>query len=490
MQEQNVYEQIAARTGGDIYLGIVGPVRSGKSTLIRRFAEVMILPHMKDAYEAERIRDELPQSGQGKTVMTAEPKFVPQNAAEITFGEGAVCRIRMADCVGYLIPGAEGTQENGEARMVHTPWNDEPIPFEKAAAEGTEHVIRDHATIGILVTTDGTIGEFPREAYREAEEKTASELSRAGKPFVVICNSATPESPESIAEAERIEAAYGAPTALLDCRTLTEEDVGKILEMALLEFPVRQITVGIPGWITALPEDDALRRTVTETIRKKAARITRLSDAAKVFGEQEDGEVPFRVLSVLPAQGMAAAEAEPDDSLFWQTVSEKTGLEIRSYEDVFRTLCELSEIRKRYRHLSDAIEEVEEKGYGIVMPEMGELKLEEPEIVRQGGGYGVRLRASAPSIHMIRAQIRAEVSPIVGTEQQTEEIVQFLLREFEEDPSGLWQTDLFGKSLHELINESLHAKLEHMPDEARRKLGDTIARIINEGSGGLICILL
>lgn len=492
MTSTKIYEDIAKRSKGEICLGVVGPVRSGKSTLIQRFMETLVLPNLADENEAARARDEMPQSAGGKTVMTTEPKFVPKEAARVVLQGGVHCRIRLCDCVGFLIPGALGEEEDGQTRMVHTPWQSEPIPFAKAAYIGTEKVIKEHATVGILVTSDGSIGEFSREEYREAEQLTVSELKKTGKPFIIVCNSADTESEAAMQQAMQMEQDYGIPVALVNCQKLDAEDIRHILELLLFEFPVRAVAIKMPTWLGALPPADELGQKIRQEVYTCACAAHKLSELGDAFCKfRENAPIAsVRVDEIDAASGKALMELQLRPGLFYETIAQKSSLPIENDADLMRTVCELAKTRAAYERLRVALDEVEEKGYGIVMPQPEDLKLEEPEIVKQSAGYGVKLRASAPSIHMIKAQIEAEVSPIVGTEQQSEEIVKYLLHEFEEDPAKLWETDLFGKSLHELINEGLHSKLSHMPDDARQKIADTIGRIINEGSGGLICILL
>ena len=487
-----LYSDIATRTGGEIYIGVVGPVRTGKSTFIKKFMDSLVLPNMENEAGRERAVDTLPQSAAGRTVMTTEPKFVPENAAHLTLDSNVHMNVRLIDCVGYIVPGAGGLYEDGKARMVSTPWNDEPVPFEEAAETGTRKVINEHSTIGILVTTDGSFGDIERDAYIDAERRVASELSAQNKPFVIVLNSATPQSEYSRNLALEMEENYGVPVALVSCLDLNETDIKHILSLVLLEFPIKEIRASFPSWVRGLSSDHVLKARICEGIREKAAnvyRIGQVNDTFEGMGEEQFGTT-LSVDSVSLGTGTAHISVNVPDKLFYKILGDEAGFEIEGEESLISIIKELSEAKRKYDKLRDALEQVEETGYGIVTPSVEDLTLEEPEIVKQAGGYGVKLRASAPSIHMIRADINAEVSPIVGSEKQSEDMVKFLLKEFEEAPAKIWDSNMFGKTLHELVGEGLNAKLAHMPVDARKKLSDTLCRIINEGSNGLICILL
>lgn len=492
MTYASLYHDIAMRTGGDIYIGVVGPVRTGKSTFIKRFMETTVLPVIADDYDRQRAKDEMPQSATGKTVMTTEPKFVPDEAVAVTLEDKTNIRVRMVDCVGYIVPEALGQNEDGAPRMVHTPWSKEPLPFREAAELGTRKVISEHSTVAMMVTTDGSIGEIPRDSYVDAEEKVIAELEKAGVPYAVILNSAHPEAKEAVALAYELENKYNAPVALVNCQLLDAEDIQHILELLLHEFPITELFFRLPDFYASLPEGHWLRQTTEETVRHLSDSISKVGDikkAAEAFPGNE-AIAGISPLAVHADNGVAELEVRLADGLYYRIISEMTGCDIGNDAALFRLLREYAETAHAYAHLKEALESVEEKGYGIVMPGADELHLEEPRIVRQAGGYGVRLRASATSIHMIRAKIETEINPVVGTEAQSEELVQHLLDEFREDPEKIWQSNLFGKSLYELVGEGLHAKLAHMPEESRTKLAQTLERIINEGSGGLICILL
>ena len=490
--EYSIYKDISERTGGDIYIGVVGPVRTGKSTFIKRFMQTVVLPNIDDGYSKERARDEMPQSAAGKTVMTTEPKFVPDEAVTVSFEDGISMRVKMVDCVGYIVSEALGTLENGQERMVHTPWQEEPMPFVKAAEYGTEKVIKDHSTIGMIVTTDGTIGEISRESYIPAEERVVAELKALGKPFAIILNSADPNSDAAMSLAYELEEKYKAPVALVSCIELDFEDISKILEMVLQEFPVSEISFEVPSWISALEGVHPIKTSLRASLCETAARIEKIGDIKSCLSCIENNEYvrSCEIKCIDLGTGKARILLDFAPSLYYSVISELSGFDISNESELIITLRELFEMKKKYERVAEAVEMAETKGYGIVMPSIDELRLDEPEIVKQNGSYGVRLSASAQSIHMIRANIETEISPIVGTEQQSEELVRSMLQEFESEPQRLWNSNMFGKTLYELINEGLHTKLEHIPDESRTKLSETLERIVNEGSNGLICIIL
>lgn len=492
MEQRKIYEDIAQRTEGDIYIGVVGPVRTGKSTFIKRFMETMVIPNIDNVYRKERARDELPQSGSGRTVMTAEPKFVPEEAVDISMDDGASFSVRLIDCVGYMVPGATGQFEDDMPRMVTTPWFDHEIPMMEAAEIGTRKVIAEHSTIGIVVTTDGTITDISREDYLEAEERVISELKELGKPFLVVLNSATPGSERARAIQADIMSRYDVTCVCVNCLELDESAVTGIIKGVLYEFPVKELNLFLPPWVDALPHDHPIKCGLYSAIREGADGMRRIRDverAVSAIGECERVS-SAKITSMSLGTGLACATLELPRSLFYETLSEQSGFAIKDDGDLMGLLTELSGVKREYDKVAVALKEVRETGYGIVVPGTDELTLEEPEIVRQGGRYGVRLKASAPSIHMIRADIETEVSPIVGNEKQSEEMINYLLQEFEGDTRAIWQSNIFGKSFHELVSEDLHTKLMRMPEDARGKLQETLTRIINEGSGGLICIIL
>ncbi len=492
MTNNDIYCDIAKRTDGDIYIGVVGPVRTGKSTFIKKFMEQLVIPNISSEYRRERAVDELPQSSAGKTIMTTEPKFIPEEAVEVTIGDKTRFNVRMIDCVGYIVPSAIGYIENEAPRMVVTPWFEEEVPFAMAAEVGTRKVIQDHSTIGLVVTTDGSISDIPREEYEESEQRVIDELNSINKPFVVLLNCLYPESKESEQLAKQLSEKYGTPVIPVNCVDLEENDINDILRQVLYAFPIKEINICMPRWITGLAKGHWLKNDVFNTIRSAYENVRFVRDVNGVEEKIMDDENICRAMITDIDLGKGSAEVEVDlkNNLFYKIIGEETGIDISGESDLMPLLKELTVIRKKYEKIENALSEVEATGYGIVMPTIDELSLEEPEIVKQGGKYGVRLRASAPSIHMMKADIVTEVSPIVGSEKQSEELVMYLLKEFEESPQKIWESNIFGKSLHELVNEGLHNKLYRMPVDARLKLQETLERIINEGCGGLICFIL
>ncbi len=491
MTQEQLYENIAKRTGGDIYIGVVGPVRSGKSTLVKRFAELMLLPHIQNEARRARAVDELPQSAAGRTVMTTEPKFIPEKAVEIELSGGGSFRARLIDCVGYMVEGALGHEEDGAPRLVRSPWFDEAVPFDLAAETGTRRVIREHATVGLVVTTDGSVADLPREAYLAAERRTVAELDAIGKPYLILLNCTEPDSPAARALAAELEESYGHAVFRVNCTRLDAAALDALLKQLLYEFPIREISVTMPGWVTMLEPGHWLQSAVYEAILQYAGGVRRMGQAA--------AEPPALGCAYITGAGVTGMDLArggvslnvriaPD--IFYRILGEQAGLDITDEASLLPCVVSLAKAKRAYDKIKNALEQVEATGYGIVMPGLDELKLEEPEIVRQGGQYGVRLSASAPSLHILRADIHTELSPTVGSEQQGEELIKSLLQDFESDPGKLWSTNIFGKSLNELVSEGVQAKLLHMPQEARSRLQLTLERIINEGCEGLICILL
>lgn len=488
----SIYKSIVERTDGNIYIGVVGPVRSGKSTFISKFMKALVIPSIDNEFRRERAIDELPQAAAGKTIMTTEPKFVPEEAINIVVDDNVSMNVRLIDCVGYIVPSAIGYIENEMPRMVKTPWFDTEIPFNMAAEVGTQKVINEHSTIGLVVTTDGSITDIPRAEYEEVEQRVIRELDEIHKPFIVILNCEYPKSAESVALAEELCRKYGKPVIPLNCLEITEDVIRRILSEVLLQFPIKEINIRIPKWLTVLEKGHWLKSEVFAALKASAENIENIGEVKDVSCRMSDCEhvSGCSVENIDLGRGTAYINVTLNNDLFYRILGETTGLDIKDESDLMPCMIELAAIKKKYEKVKTALDEVEATGYGIVMPDKDELTLEEPEIVKQGGKYGVRLRAESTSIHMMSARINTEISPIVGTERQSEELVRYLLKEFEESPEKIWESNIFGKSLHELVNEGLHNKLYRMPQDARMKLQETIQRIINDGCGGLICIIL
>lgn len=492
MTNTDIYSSIATRTGGDIYVGIVGPVRTGKSTFIKRFMKELVLPNINDEAKRERANDELPQSSSGRTIMTTEPKFIPENAVELSHGDNMRFSLRLIDCVGYIVPGSLGYIENDKPRMVKTPWFDKEIPFNMAAEIGTKKVIDEHSTIGLVITTDGTIGDIERENYEKAEKRVIDELKAINKPFIVLLNSKSPKSDECQSLADSLMEKYSVKVIAVNCLEMTKEEIEGILNGLLYEFPIKELKLNFPKWINNLGKDHELRSNLYSKIASSASVLKKVRDTDSFIElmKKDENVSSCRTQEVDLSVGSVKVNIEVAPELFYKVLSEKTGMQIEDEQQLMSELVELSKTKKEFERFKVALDEVEATGYGIVMPTMEELTLDDPEIMKQGGRYGVRLKASAPSIHMLRANINTEVAPIVGTESQSEELIMYLLKEFEEDPSKIWQSNIFGKTLNSLVNEGLHNKLHKMPNDARMKLQETLERVINEGCSGLICIII
>ena len=463
MEGTNIYDTIAQRTQGDIYVGVVGPVRTGKSTFIKRFMDTLVIPNIESDFRRDRATDELPQSAAGRTIMTTEPKFIPEQAVTITVDGTATMNVRLIDCVGYIVPSSLGYIENNAPRMVKTPWFEEEIPFNMAAEIGTQKVITEHSTIGLVVTTDGSITEIPRDEYEEAEERVIAELQEINKPFVVLLNTMNPTSPETLNLATAMESKYGVSVCPVNCLEMDEAEIRRILEKVLFEFPVREISVELPKWLTGLDKTHPIRRAVFDTVRSAAERVHKISNVSAMTGDilQCEHVDSARMTAIELGKGCASIAVTIHPDLFYKVLGDTTGLQIDGEAALMACMVELAAIKKKY-----------------------------DKIIKQSGRYGIRLRAQAPSIHMLRADITTEVSPIVGSERQSEDLVNYLLREFEENPSKIWESNIFGTSLYGLVNEGLHNKLYRMPGDARIKLKETVERIINEGCSGLICIIV
>ena len=492
MTDSNIYHDIAMRTGGACLLGVVGPVRTGKSTFIKRFMETLVIPQIENTYMRERARDELPQSGSGRTIMTAEPKFVPEEAVNIRLGSDAEVSVRLIDCVGYMVNGAGGQYEEEHERLVTTPWFDHEVSISEAAEKGTHKVIAEHSTIGIVVTTDGTICDIERENYCEPEERAIRELKSIGKPFVVLLNCQDPESESAVSIADEISERYDVECLRVNCQTLTEADIRQILYSVLQEFPLSSVGVFLPEWLSALADDTPLKKEIYSQLVLACSNTRKLKDArqAVIRIMESDKICQARTLEKDLGEGSCSIKIQLPRSLYYQTLSNQTGLDIRNDADLIATLTEMSRIKTDYDGLSDALQDVRRTGYGVVIPEADHMTLEEPQIVRQGGKYTVKLKASAPVLHMFMTNVETEVTPTIGGETASEDIINFLLQGFDGDVNRIWESNIFGKSLNDIAEEGLNAKIQAMPEKARNKLQITLQRMINEGSGGLICILL
>ena len=492
MENYGLYEDIAKRTGGDIYVGVVGPVRCGKSTFITQFMQNLVVPNIEDKNTKQRTIDELPQSADGKTIMTTQPRFVPSKAAAIRVNDKVDMNVRMIDCVGYLIDGALGHEENQKERLVKTPWSDEEMLFEKAAELGTKKVIDEHSTIGIVLTTDGSITDIPRSSYVKAEERVVSELAAQNKPFVVVLNTKLPKSDDAKKLAKSLEAKYGVPVMPMDVLKLNQNNIDEIFEKILLEFPIKSLKIKMPKWMQALSFNHPIISNVVEEVKKfgeNANKIGQIDKTNVAFLESDDFE-PVVVSSIKMGEGKVYFEVTPKPGLFYRVLSEQCDTEITDDFHLISYVKQLAHAKAEYDKIKLALADVKEKGYGVVMPNVEDMTLEDPEIVKQGNKFGVKLKASAPSLHIMSVDIETEVNPIVGSQAQSEEMVKYMMSEFEQNPKAIWETNMFGKSLSSLVKEGIDSKITLMPVEAQRKMRKTLGRIINEGKGGIICILL
>lgn len=492
MEKVDLFKDIAERTGGDIYLGVVGAVRTGKSTFIKKFMELVVLPNIENDSDRARAQDELPQSAAGKQIMTTEPKFVPNSSVLVNVGEGLDVNVRLVDCVGYAVPGAKGYEDENGPRMVNTPWYGEPIPFQEAAEIGTRKVIQEHSTLGVVVTTDGSIGEIPRMDYLDSEERVVEELKEVGKPFIMIVNSAHPHNSETESLRRGLAEKYDIPVLAQSVENMTEHDIYNVLREALYEFPVLEVNVNLPSWVMVLNEDHWLRESYEDAVKETVKDIKRLRDVDRVVGQF--GEFEFidqaQLAGIEMGQGVAEIDLFAPDDMYDQILKDVVGVEIRGKDHLLELMQDFAHAKREYDQVSEALAMVKQTGYGIAAPAIQDMSLDEPEIIRQGSRFGVRLKAVAPSIHMVKVDVESEFAPIIGTEKQSEELVRYLMQDFEQDPLSIWNSDIFGRSLNSIVREGIQAKLSLMPENARYKLKETLERIINEGSGGLIAIIL
>lgn len=490
MELFDVYKDIEARTNGEIYLGIVGPVRTGKSTFIKRFMDLLVLPKMEDEHSRQRTKDELPQSASGRTIMTTEPKFVPKDAAEIKLTEDIAVKVRLIDCVGFMVNGASGHMENEEERMVKTPWFEYEIPFTKAAGMGTQKVIRDHSTIGIVITTDGSICDLKREAYLEAEERTIKELQSIGKPFIVLVNSKKPYSAEAKQVAEEVQNKYKVTTMTVNCEQLREEDIHRIMQNVLLEFPISEVQFYIPKWVEMLPRDHKIKVDLIHYLRELLNQLSEIKDASngvEVNGSEYMGEL--KVDQIEMDTGCVKIQIPFAEKYYYEMLTDMTGMNINGEYELIRMMKELAELKQEYEEVKDAIHSVKMRGYGVVRPNRDEIRLEEPSIIKQGSKYGVKIHSEAPSIHMIRANIETEIAPIVGSEQQANDLVNYI-KENSQTDEGIWSTNIFGKTIEELVTDGMKNKIAMINDESQQKLQDTMQKIVNDSNGGMVCIII
>lgn len=493
MEKFNVFSHIAERTAGSIYVGVVGPVRTGKSTFIKRFMDLYVMPNIIDIYLKERTRDELPQSGAGRTITTTEPKFVPDEPVEILFEENTRARIRLVDCVGYTVTSAKGYVDEDGPRLVRTPWFEHPIPFQEAAELGTRRVITEHSTIGLVVTTDGSITDLPRSEYMEPEARVIEELQALGKPFVVVLNSIHPKSPETVALTGQLSEQYGVTVLAMDCLRMTKEDILKLFGEVLMEFPLREFNVRLPKWVEELKPDHWLRQVYEDLAWESVAELRKVKDVKQVAVQRFKDSEHVQLVTVENLDlgtGKVTLNVALLNELFYNILAEMTGLEVEGDHHLMRLMQDLTVAKREYDKLSAALQHVRQTGYGIVIPSLEDITFEQPELIKQGRNFGIKLTASAPSIHMVQASIQTEVTPLVGTEKQGEELIRSLSEEFEKDPNALWDRDFLGRSLQDMVREGINSKLYRMPENAQEKLQETLSKIINEGSGGLICIIL
>ena len=492
MEKFDIYKDIAKRTNGDIYIGVVGPVRAGKSTFITKFMEKLVIPNISNKLQKQIATDEMPQSADGKTIMTTQPKFIPANAVKVQFKSKSTANVRLIDCVGYMVEGALGHLEDDKPRLVKTPWDNNEIPFENAAEIGTKKVISEYSTIGVVVTTDGSFGELKRESYVQPETKTINELKKINKPFIIVLNSKNPTEQTTIELANSLENKHGVPVVCLNVLDMEIDDVSIVMERVLMQFPMISFNVNLPKWMQALPAENSIINEIVQNVKQRSSSIRKMCDFSELnemFDSSENiSEIRLKELRL--GEGKAEYEIVPREGLFYSVLSSECDNPINDDYELMRYIKSFADQKKKYIKIKSALEDAEQNGYGVVLPTLDEMNLEEPMLVKQGGKYGVKLKASAPSLHIIKVDVNTEVSPIVGTEKQGEDLVNFIMNKFEDNPAGIWETNMFGKSLHDLVNEGLAGKLTAMPKEAQGKMRKTLTRIVNENKGGVICILL
>lgn len=491
MDKKELIKNIALRTGGDIYLGVVGAVRTGKSTFIKKVLENLILPNITDEFEKKRALDEIPQSAKGKTIMTIEPKFVPNNIAKVKIDD-LECNMRLVDCVGYVIPTAKGYEDDNGPRMVKTPWYNDEIPFVEAAEIGTEKVIKDHSTIGIIVTTDGSIGEFTRNEYIEAEERVVGELSNINKPFIIVLNSTHPNNPETIHLADDLRNKYNVPVLPMDVLSMNEKDSYNILKEALYEFPVLEVKVKMPEWIAVLNHEHYIKKAYIERIKEGVIEVDKLRDIDTITTHFEDCEYISRAYlsDVDPSCGEATITLDAPESLFNEVLNEMIGTDITSKASLLAMMQDYKESKKEYDQIKTALKMVKTTGYGVANPTLDDMKLDRPEVVKQGSRYGIKLKATAPSIHMIRVDVESTFEPIIGTELQSKELIDYLMKDNDNDPKAIWTSEIFGRSIDSIVQEGIRSKIAMMPENVRYKLQTTMTKIVNKGSNNMIAIVL
>ncbi len=491
MEQFSVYKDIKARTGGEIYLGVVGPVRTGKSTFIKRFMELLVLPAIEDEHLKNQTRDELPQSSGGKTIMTTEPKFIPKEAAKLRLEDGIEAKVRLIDCVGFMVDGAAGHIENQQERLVKTPWYEYQIPFTKAAEIGTRKVITDHSTIGLVVTTDGTIGDLKRETYMPAEEKTVQELKEIGKPFIVLLNSTRPYSEDTERMAEEMSKKYDVTVLPVNCEQLKKEDIFRILERVLKEFPVTQMNFFIPKWLEILSPDHWLKAGVIQAASDLLGKVTHMKDITdSLLNVVTDTIRGMKVNRMDLSDGTVSVDVDVNDNYYYQILSDYVGLPIEGEYQLMQTLSSLAKMKQEYEKVQNAISQVRLRGYGVVTPERSEIMLDEPQVIKHGNKYGVKMKAEAPSINMIKAHIETEIAPIVGSQQQAEDLITYIKQNARESEDGIWNTNIFGKSIQQIVEDGIQAKVSQVTEDCQMKLQDTLQKIINDSNGGMICIII